>query len=153
MDTTTPVREPTPAPCIAACAVTRALLHAAHAVESRLEASLEGAGMSLAKLSVLRHLVEAGEPLALSQLAERSSCVRSNMTQLIDRLEAEGLVRRVSDATDRRSVRALLTRAGQRRHDQAAELLAARETAVVGALEPEERTTLARLLARLEGGQ
>jgi DNA-binding MarR family transcriptional regulator len=149
MDIMMPVREPTPAPSVSACAVTRALLHAAHAVEARLEASLEGAGMSLAKLSVLRHLVEAGEPLALSQLAERSSCVRSNMTQLIDRLEAEGLVRRVSDATDRRSVRALLTRAGQRRHDQAVEILAAREREIVAPLGPAGCAQLVQLLHQL----
>ena len=30
------------------------------------------------------------EPLPLSQLAERCSCVRSNITQLVDRLEADG---------------------------------------------------------------
>ena len=43
-------------------------------------ANAQQAGMSLATLSVLRHLVMAGEPLPLSHLAERSSCVRSNMT-------------------------------------------------------------------------
>jgi DNA-binding MarR family transcriptional regulator len=150
---TMPVREPTMAAEESACGLARALLHAAHAVEGQLEASLEGAGMSLAKLSVLRHLVRAGEPLPLSQLAERSSCVRSNMTQLIDRLEADGLVRRVADPNDRRSVRAMLTRAGQRRHDQAVQLLEAREAAVMGALEPEERTVLARLLSRLSGAR
>lgn len=150
---TMPVREPVLAPDESACAITRTLIQSAHAVESRLEAALEGVGMSLAQLSVLRHLVQAGEPLPLSQLAERSSCVRSNMTQLIDRLEGEGLVRRVSDASDRRSVRAALTRAGQRRHDQAVQLLEARETAIVGVLDPDERATLARLLARLGRGR
>ena len=146
---TMPVQEPILAADDSACGVTRVLLRAAHVVESQMEASLEGAGMSLAKLSVLRHLVRAGEPLPLSQLAERSSCVRSNMTQLIDRLEADGLVRRVADPNDRRSVRALLTRAGQRRHDQAVQLLEAREAAIVGSLDAAERATLARLRERL----
>ena len=150
---TMPAREPLLAPDENACAITRTIIQAALSVESRLEAALEGVGMSLAQLSVLRHLVQAGEPLALSQLAERSSCVRSNMTQLIDRLEAEGLVRRVSDASDRRSVRALLTRAGQRRHDQAVQLLETREAEIVGVLDPEERATLSRLLARIGRGR
>lgn len=132
-----------------ACEITRAVLHAAHVIESELERSLEGVGMSLAKLTVLRHLVAAGEPLALSQLAERSSCVRSNMTQLVDRLEADGLVRRTADANDRRSVRATLTRAGQRRHDQAVGLLRTREAEVVAELDGEECATLRRLLTRL----
>jgi DNA-binding MarR family transcriptional regulator len=41
----------------------------------------------------------------------------------------------VSDPNDRRSVRATLTRAGQRRHDQATTLLAAREAEIVAALD------------------
>ena len=151
---TMPARAAATAPLeVGACAITRALVQVAHSVEAQLESSLEGAGMSLAKLAVLRHLVQAGEPLPLSQLAERSSCVRSNMTQLIDRLEGEGLVRRISDASDRRLVRAVLTRAGQRRHDQAVQLLEAREAAIVGVLDPDERATLARLLARIGRGR
>lgn len=146
---TMPIQAP-PRPGVEACAITRGLMHAAHAVEAQLEAALEGAGMSLAKLSVLRHLVQAGAPLALSQLAERSSCVRSNMTQLIDRLEADGLVRRVADPHDRRSVRAALTRAGQRRHDLAVQLLGAREAALVAPLDDDERAALVQLLARLD---
>jgi DNA-binding MarR family transcriptional regulator len=133
--------------------LTRTLMATAHAVEAQLEAALEGAGMSLAKVTVLRHLVQAGEALPLSQLAERSACVRSNMTQLIDRLEADGLVRRVSDPNDRRSVRATLTRAGQRRHDQATTLLAAREAEIVAALDAGERALLGELLARLSRGR
>ena len=130
--------------------VTRTLLQTAHAVEARLESALEAAGMSLAKLGVLRHLVQAGVPLPLSQLAERSCCVRSNMTQLVDRLEADGLVRRVADSVDRRSVRAALTRAGQRRHDEAVQLLARREREVMSELTADERSTLTRLLQRLQ---
>src|SRR5688500_13415512 len=85
------------------------LLSAAHALEDRLESALAQTGLSMPKLSVLTHLVEAGEPQTLSSLAERLSCVRSNVTQLVDRLEADGLVRRVADPSDRRSIRAVLT--------------------------------------------
>lgn len=69
-------------------------------------------GLSIAKHSALSQLSEAGRPLTLSELAERLSCVRSNITQLVDRLEADGLVRRVADPDDRRSVRAELTELG-----------------------------------------
>src|SRR6185503_11906554 len=82
------------------------LLDAAHALEARVEAALAGVGLSSAKYSVLTKLARAGEPLALSDLAAQVCCVRSNMTQLVDRLEAEGLVRRVDDLEDRRMVRA-----------------------------------------------
>jgi DNA-binding MarR family transcriptional regulator len=91
---------------------TMSILHAAHAIEDRIEKALDGVGLSIAKHSALTQLQEAGEPLTLSELAERLSCVRSNITQLVDRLEADGLVRRVADPDDRRSVRAELTDLG-----------------------------------------
>ncbi len=65
-----------------------ALLRAHHAVGTRLDDVLVGHGLSVAKLGILRQL--AGKPLPLGALAQRQSCVRSNITQLIDRMEAEG---------------------------------------------------------------
>ena len=90
-----------------------ALMHAAQAVGDKLESVLNEIGLSMAKQSALTQLAQAGEPLTLSDLAARLSCVRSNITQLVDRLEADGLVRRVDDASDRRSVRAELTATGK----------------------------------------
>ena len=43
-------------------------------------------------------------------------CVRSNVTQLVDRLEADGLVKRGTCSEDRRAIRAKLTPVGQERH-------------------------------------
>ena len=77
-----------------------ALLAAARAVEDRLEASLSALGLSLAKLNVLNRLAEANMPLTLGEIAARLNCVRSNVTQLVDRLEADGLVRREHDAVE-----------------------------------------------------
>lgn len=89
------------------------ILHAAKAIEDRIESALGSIGLSMAKHSALSRLEEAGEPLTLSELAEKLSCVRSNITQLIDRLESDGLVRRIADPDDRRSVRAELTPLGR----------------------------------------
>ena len=72
--------------------LTLELLGSLRLVEEHLEAALEPLGLSLAKLKVLAELVAAGEPLPLRTLAERCACVRSNITQLVDRLEADGLV-------------------------------------------------------------
>ena len=91
---------------------TLSILHAAQAIGDQLEEALGGVGLSMAKQSALTQLAQAGEPLTLSELAARLSCVRSNITQLVDRLEADGLVRRVDDPADRRSVRAELTSLG-----------------------------------------
>lgn len=108
-----------------------ALLGAAHAVEARLEAALQNVGLSLAKAGLLRVLASAGEPLSLGELAQHQQCVRSNITQLVDRLEKDGLVRRRADAVDRRSVRAALTPAGERAHAQATQVLADAQRAIV----------------------
>jgi DNA-binding MarR family transcriptional regulator len=101
-----------------------ALLHAAHALEDKLEATLAVVGLSSPKFSVLSELVSSPVPLSLSELASRLSCVRSNMTQLVDRLEAEGLVRRVDDPADRRAVKAEITPEGRDRQTAGATAVA-----------------------------
>src|SRR5688500_13348923 len=101
------------------------------------------------KLTVLTHLVEAGESVTLSSLAERLSCVRSNVTQLVDRLESDGLVRRVADPSDRRSIRAVLTTLGAERQAAGAKQLAAVQDGFTRSLSPGDRDSLARVLAAL----
>ncbi len=122
------------------------LIHAARNLEARLEESLGEIGLSLARFGVLDQLVRAGEPLALSELAARLSCVRSNVTQLVDRLEAEGLVRRVADPDDRRGVRAELTREGEERQAAGKERLRAVQLEFEAMIPPAERSVLADLL-------
>ncbi len=73
------------------------LMQAAQAVETQLEAALAGVDLSGPKFAALTHLVEAGKPVSLGELAAQCACVRSNITQLVDRLEAEKMVRRVDD--------------------------------------------------------
>ena len=91
------------------------LLGAAQAVEDRIESSLSPLGLSLAKLNVLGILVGSHGPLTLGELAQKLACVRSNVTQLVDRLESDGLVKREADPADRRSIRAVITDAGRDR--------------------------------------
>jgi DNA-binding MarR family transcriptional regulator len=92
-----------------------ALMQAAQAVESRLEEALAEVELSGPKLAALTHLVDAGAPVSLGELAAQCACVRSNITQLVDRLEAEKLVRRVDDPKDRRGLRAAVTPLGRQR--------------------------------------
>ena len=106
------------------------VIHAAHALEEKLEDALEKAELSMPKFSVLNELVSAGEALSLSELASRLSCVRSNMTQLVDRLEADGLVRRTATGMEVTDVGRLFIRniamsfdntlapAGERKHSR-----------------------------------
>ena len=126
-----------------------ALLHAARAVENKLEAACSRAGLSMAKFSLLTELVGAGQPLALGELADRLSCVRSNMTQLVDRLEVEGFVRRVSCPTDRRSVKAEISELGREKQAAAAAEVAAVNAEFAGIVQPEDHAAFERLARAL----
>ncbi len=97
------------------------LLRLGQLLEKQLDECLVSVDLSLPKYSAIKHLALAGEPLALSELASRMVCVRSNITQLMGRLEADGLVHRVEDPHDRRCVRATLTPLGRVRYAAGAE--------------------------------
>lgn len=125
------------------------LIGAVHELEARLESALGGVGLSLGKFNVLSKLASAREPLPLGTVADLCSCVKSNITQLVDRLEADALVERVPDPNDRRTVRAALTPAGRARHGEAARLVSETERQVLGGLTEADRAMLAQLVSRL----
>lgn len=133
----------------AAVSLASRVLDAAHGMEARLESALERAGLSLAKLGVLSKLADAGEPLSLGCLAGLCACVRSNMTQLVDRLEADKLVERVNDPNDRRSVRAVLTDLGRQRQAEGAHILEETERELFAGLGETDRAALVRLMGLL----
>ena len=128
-----------------------AVLHASSVLESRVEARLADVGLSLAKLAALHRLTEAGESLPLGQLAERLACVKSNVTQLVDRLEADGLVNRIADPNDRRSRLAVLTDAGRTAYSKGSEIKMQAERELFGVLTAAESDTLHQLLGKLQG--
>jgi len=134
------------------CALTLLLLDAARAVEARVERALADEGLSLAKLGALRHLALAEAPLTLTQLAERHCCGRSNVTALIDRLEADGYVERTVDPNDRRTIRAALTPTGRAAYERAGAILAEHERAIDERLGQAPRAELARGLQTMREG-
>ena len=70
-------------------------------------------GLSEGRLHVLFQLAAApAHQLPLGQLAEQLEVTARNVTGLIDHLERDGLVERVDDPNDRRSIYARLTPAG-----------------------------------------
>jgi DNA-binding MarR family transcriptional regulator len=95
-------------------------------------------------------MARAGEPLTLSELAGQLKCVRSNITQLVDRLEADGLVKRVDDPEDRRAVRAVVTPLGMERMTAGAEAVGRLQADVAAHVAPAERAVLKRVLAALK---
>ncbi|BCS31971.2 transcriptional regulator [Luteitalea sp. TBR-22] len=130
------------------CPVSTALIDAARTLESRLEQALAPLQLSLAKFGVLRVLVREQRPMPLSAIAQRQKCVRSNMTQLTDRLEADGLVRRVDDPQDRRAVLAECTAAGRVAVARAEDVLRAEEERFLRGLGDQERSLMMQLVQR-----
>jgi DNA-binding MarR family transcriptional regulator len=126
------------------------VLHASGVLEARIEQKLAAVDLSLAKLAALQQLSQAGESLPLGQLADRLRCVKSNVTQLVDRLEADGLVSRTADSSDRRSRLAVLTDAGRKAYLRGSQIQAESERELFDALTADEADTLHRLLAKLE---
>src|SRR5207248_7639574 len=73
-------------------------------------------GLSEGRMGVLFRLYRCGD-MPLGELADDLDSTPRNITGLVDHLERDGLVTRVPDAEDRRSVRARLTEVGRARID------------------------------------
>ena len=115
-----------------------------------MEAKLAAVGLSIPKLAALNRLVEAGDSLPLGQLAERLACVKSNVTQLVDRLESDGLVARAPDPNDRRSRLAVLTRKDAERTKPGSLVQNEAERQLFDALSGEDSLRLADILGKLD---
>jgi DNA-binding MarR family transcriptional regulator len=103
--------------------------------------------LSPAQCHVL-HLIDPERPTPMGRLAQTLACDRSNVTGLVDRLEARGLIRRQPNAADRRVKVLVLTPTGV----QVRALLVRRMTAAPAGLDrltDRERRMLVRLLRRL----
>jgi DNA-binding MarR family transcriptional regulator len=124
------------------------LKHTAAVIEARLEAAIEDAGLSLSKGAVLDRLIKAGEPLPLTHLAGQLACVKSNVTQLVDRLEADGLVERKDDPDDRRSILAAITDKGRQRYEVGFRALTAAGKELLKSFQQDEIELLDQLLRR-----
>jgi DNA-binding MarR family transcriptional regulator len=109
-----------------------------------------GTGLS-PSLTAALVTVERHGPLTPSELAARERVQRPTITRVVYRLEELGLVSRAADPADRRSALITITLAGR-------ELLAAARTRKdaflserLEALDPQDRATLERAAALLEG--
>jgi DNA-binding MarR family transcriptional regulator len=90
-----------------------ALRLAAKRLHETTERWTESYGLTESRLQILTYLYfNPDHQMPLGELASVQNLVPRTVTGLIDNLERDGLVRRVPDPSDRRSVRAQLTKAG-----------------------------------------
>ncbi|MCX4761686.1 MarR family transcriptional regulator [Streptomyces sp. NBC_01275] len=88
------------------------------------------------------------EPLPMRKLAQKLKCEPSNVTGIVDRLEARGLVERRPDPADRRVKLAAATEEGRRVARSLRESLRFARAPLAG-LSDEERVVLRGLLQRM----
>jgi|SRR5438132_10067872 MarR family transcriptional regulator for hemolysin len=126
----------------------RKLALTAKALRESFESRLSEAGTTLPTFMILEQL--AGEDgLSQRELAGRVHIEAPTLTRHLDRLDAEGLVRRRPDRADRRVTRVELTEAGRRRHREVAQVVDGLEARLRGLLSAREVATLSRVLDRL----
>jgi DNA-binding MarR family transcriptional regulator len=116
----------------------------------RLSRALEGLGMRTNEFAVLHHLHLAG-PLSQHELGGALGINPSNLVGLLDALEADGLVVRPRDPSDRRRHLVALTAGGHDRLAKAKLAVAQAEQDLLAPLDASEREQLHGLLEQLAG--
>jgi MarR family 2-MHQ and catechol resistance regulon transcriptional repressor len=88
------------------------LMRAYKSVTGRVETLLAVDGLTLTQLGVLEAVLHKG-PMTHRELGKKVLTSAGNMTDVVDKLEARGLVRRLRGEVDRRQVRVELTDVGR----------------------------------------
>jgi DNA-binding MarR family transcriptional regulator len=120
-------------------------------IRKMLDETLEQQGLTNGDWKVLSALRWRGEPQRRSagELARIAELTSGTMTARLDQLEREGLVRRLRDPEDRRSVLVELTDKGRRKHNEAMGVQAEKEKLLADALSAREMEQLNSLLRRV----
>ncbi len=124
------------------------LLRASRAVLARVEPRLAGAGLTPIQFGVLEGILHKG-PMSQRELGRTVLTSPGNMTDVIDKLEARGLVLRSRCPGDRRSVLVGLTDCGKALVSGLFPLHAADIAAAMAGLSREELCSLEAPLSKL----
>jgi DNA-binding MarR family transcriptional regulator len=122
------------------------LIKSGRVAESRLDDALASVDLTFVKWRALDALVKLDGPAAPTLLAEKLHCVKSNVTQLVDKLEAESIVRRVADPGDRRSTLVEITATGALQHKIGRDALESATQSLFAGYDDSAKTSLRQLL-------
>ena len=126
----------------------RHLVFTAKAVRRRFEERLAEAGGSLPVWAILSGL-ELGPCRSQHQLAGELHIEGPTLTRQLDRLEAEGLIRRTRDAVDRRAIHVETTDAGRELYERLLTVAITTDAEVRAGLSEREVETLGKLLTKV----
>lgn len=137
---------------VAAMQAATSIMRAQQIVLSRVDQALKPWGLTFSRYEVLvlLHFTRSGS-LPLGKMGDRLMLHQASITNLVDRLEEQGFVRRVPHPTDRRTTLAELT-------DEGRAIIEAATAAVVDArvglteLNDRDATHLHRILRKLRAG-
>jgi DNA-binding MarR family transcriptional regulator len=109
--------------------------------------ALKPTGLSPSQFNILR-ILRGARPDAIpaGRIAERMVTHDPDLTRLLDRLEANGLVEKARDARDRRVVNVRITKAGVERIDGASKAVTQAVKAALAPVGPRKLEKLADLL-------
>ena len=112
--------------------------------------AIKPSGLTPSQFNVLR-ILRGARPGALSsrEIGDRMVHQDQDLTRLLDRLEAQGLVAQSRDADDRRVVNVRVTKAGMARIESASKVVAERLKQSLGPLGPRKLGALADLLEQV----
>jgi len=108
----------------------------------------EHGAISLERARILWQLTES--PRRSGELAQRCGLTPASVSELVDLLERDGLVRRSEDSTDRRVVVVEITPRGRREIGRVGELMRAPVAKVLAGLSADKRARLAVALSDLQ---
>src|SRR5437016_7666940 len=126
----------------------RKLALTAKALRESFEARPSEAGTTLPNFVILEQLT-GEDGLSQRELADRVHIEAPTLTRHLDRLDAEGLVRRRPDRADRRVTRVEVTEAGRRHYQDVVQVVDRLDARLRGLMSERELATLSRVLDRL----
>lgn len=104
---------------------------------------------TLPRFDVMAALFRVREPLTMSELSRMLLVSNGNATAVVDRLEDDGLVRRIPSAHDRRTVHVALTEEGRTSFEHLAAEHEREVNALYANLSEQDIDTLTEILKRM----
>lgn len=129
--------------------ITVSLERSAHLIGAYLDSTIGDSGLTQGEAHVLGQIGVRGS-VSISLLHHEFGHKRSTLTNILDRLQQRGLVRRQMSPTDRRSILVRLTPSGKRTAAQVNNALDRLDKALSDQLKPRDLVGLAAVVQALE---
>jgi DNA-binding MarR family transcriptional regulator len=127
------------------------LLTCCNLIEGRIRQKLgQSFETTLPRFDILAQLERAGAPISMSELSRRMMVTNGNITGLVERLAAEGLVGRTAAAKDRRVQMVTLTVDGRRAFAKMAEEHRSWLASMMTGLDRKDMAELHAMLSKLK---